>query len=365
MNSKTIAATNVCLQANIPANLIGLPGAAKTKVLESAIRDGLKWHLETIIVSTREPSDIGGLPMLTPSGVTLAAPVWVQNLAALQGAPGVAYFDEVNQAPPLMQGALMRVMLEGVAGDTYLGANVRRICAMNPTDISAGGFDLAPPLANRMCHIEVAPDRAFFLEALTRGFPPVSISPAPEGWKETVPGSYALLSAFLHAKPSLHHAMPAAASERGKPWPSWRTWTMGMEVVACAQAMGESEEIQAIVLGGLVGPGPAMEFIQYRRELDLPDPEDILKKPETFKLPDRQDRQYAVFASIVSAVMAKNTKKRWESAVKALGIGAKTAPDIALVFMAMLFKSMPDGAQPDDEIITNVVPLLRRIHGVK
>jgi hypothetical protein len=364
VNQTIITAVNACLHANIPVLVIGEPGAAKSSVFTSLIEQGLGWHLETLIVSTREPSDLTGLPLITASGVELAATTWVRSFLALAGKPGVLMLDEMNQATPLMQGAMMRLVLEGMAGDHFLGKEIRRIGIMNPTEISAGGFDLAPPLANRLCHIEAPVERNFFLEALTKGFPPVQARPIADGWEASIPAAYALLSAFLHAKPLLHHKRPDEMAKMSKPWPSWRTWTMGMKGLCACAAMGETEEVQGLVLGGLVGSGPALEFLAYRRDLDIPDPEEILKNPEDFVLPERQDRQYAVLSAITSAVLAKNTKGRWERGTMAIAIAAKHAPDIALVFLNMLWGSIPAGAQTDNKVVLPFLPMLQRMNKV-
>ena len=62
--------------------------------------------------------------------------------------------------------------------------------------------------------------------------------------------------------------------------------------------------------------------------LNLPDPEDILKDPRRFVLPDRVDRAYAICYSLAGAVLNHNTPQRWEAAMIALGVACKTNADI-------------------------------------
>ena len=50
--------------------------------------------------------------------------------------------------------------------------------------------------------------------------------------------------------------------------------------------------LQGAALAGL--GDQALPFLEYRETLNLPDPEDILKDPRRFVLPDRVDRAYAV-----------------------------------------------------------------------
>jgi hypothetical protein len=72
----------------------------------------------------------------------------------------------------------------------------------------------------------------------------------------------------------------------------------------------------------------ALPFLEYRENLNLPDPEDILKDPRSLILPDRTDRAYAVCYSLVSAVLNNNTPDRWEAAMIALGVASRKNADI-------------------------------------
>jgi hypothetical protein len=68
--------------------------------------------------------------------------------------------------------------------------------------------------------------------------------------------------------------------------------------------------------------------MEYRETLNLPDPEDILKDPRRFVLPDRVDRAYAVCYALAGAVINNNTPLRWEAAMIALGVASRTNADI-------------------------------------
>ena len=85
--------------------------------------------------------------------------------------------------------------------------------------------------------------------------------------------------------------------------------------------------LQGPALAGLVGD-QALPFLEYRQALNLPDPEDILKNPRAFVLPDRVDRAYAACYALVGAVLNNKTPKRWEAAMIALGCACRTNADI-------------------------------------
>jgi hypothetical protein len=72
----------------------------------------------------------------------------------------------------------------------------------------------------------------------------------------------------------------------------------------------------------------ALPFLEYRETLNLPDPEDILKDPRRFVLPDRVDRAYAICYALAGAVINHNTPQRWEAAMIALGVASRKNADI-------------------------------------
>jgi hypothetical protein len=79
--------------------------------------------------------------------------------------------------------------------------------------------------------------------------------------------------------------------------------------------------------------------------LNLPDPEDILKNPRSFVLPDRVDRAYAACYSLVGAVTNNKTPERWEAAMIALGVACTKNADIPTAAARTLCdkRNRPDG----------------------
>src|SRR5205823_11964182 len=60
----------------------------------------------------------------------------------------------ISTAPPAVQAAMLRIVLERVVGDLELPPGVRVVAAANPPEQAADGWDLAPPLANRLVHLD-------------------------------------------------------------------------------------------------------------------------------------------------------------------------------------------------------------------
>src|SRR4029078_2125098 len=111
---------------------------------------------ETVIASIREPADFAGLPVVSGAGATVAVefapPRWARRLAAVE--TGLLFFDEISTAPPAVQAALLRVVLERTVGDLALPEGVAVVAAANPPEQGADGGGLTPPLANRFCHLD-------------------------------------------------------------------------------------------------------------------------------------------------------------------------------------------------------------------
>src|SRR5262249_29844746 len=56
---------------------------------------------------------------------------------------GLLFLDELTTAPPAVQAAMLRVVLERAVGDVELPAAVRVVAAANPAGQAADGWELA------------------------------------------------------------------------------------------------------------------------------------------------------------------------------------------------------------------------------
>src|SRR5688572_25066197 len=212
------AALGTAVAAGVPVLLWGAPGTGKTSAIR-AMAGAASWACETVIASIREPSDFAGLPIVVDGAVRFAAPTWARQLAADER-PGLLFLDEISTAPPAVQAALLRVVLERVVGDLSLPPDVVVVAAANPPEQAADGWDLSAPLANRFCHLDWTVEPASFAEGLVGGWP----SPVPPvlaaGWEAGMQHTRALISAFVTVRPGLACDVPTDAARAGRGWPS-------------------------------------------------------------------------------------------------------------------------------------------------
>lgn len=151
----TQVALAVAVQAGGNVLLWGEPGIGKTSGV-IALADELGWHNEVVIGSIRDATDVGGLPLRTEAGVVLAPPAWAVRIVEQEGRGrrSVLFLDELTTSPPSVQAAMLRVVMDRVVGERPLPHGTAVVAAANPPDLAADGYDLAPPLANRFCHLD-------------------------------------------------------------------------------------------------------------------------------------------------------------------------------------------------------------------
>lgn len=359
--SPQLEALALAVTANQPVLLWGEPGIGKSAGMEQ-LAAGLGLMLETVIASVHEPSDFAGLPVVgddpAVTGVPMAPPDWAVRLA--RAGRGLLFFDELSSAPPAVQAALLRVVLERRVGSLTLPESVRIVAAANPPSSAADGWHLSPPLANRFVHLQWTHDPRTVARGMAGTWPEVAV---PVVDAARVPGAAArargAISGFLTARPGLVHHIPAEAESRGRAWPSPRSWDMALRLLATGYATGTVREAVAAALTGAVGDGAGIELLSYLENLDLPDPDRVLANPDAFALPERGDRQLAFLIAVVAAVQGDLTRPRWEAgwAVLAKAVDAGV-PDVA-ARAAMDLATMRDPDWPVPEGIDAFVELLR------
>ncbi len=353
--TSALDALGLAVAARVPVLLWGAPGTGKSTVVQQ-LAEALDWPCEVVIASIREPSDFAGLPVVADGGVRFAPPTWATNL--LDAGRGLLFLDEISTAPPAVQAALLRVVLERTVGDLRLPDDVVVVAAANPPNQAADGWDLSAPLANRFCHLDWTVQPATIAEGFVAGFRPPSAVRLPDDWEARMIKARSDVAAFLLIRPGLVSAPPTDRAAAGRAWPSPRSWEMAAHLLAASRSVTVDDEVRARLVTGCIGEGPGIEFLAWLSELDLPDPEAVLDDPSGFDLPTRGDRAYAVLTSVAAAVAANPTPDRWAAGWKIMGRAGEQAPDVAALAARILARCRPDGATTPPEAAL-FLPLLR------
>ncbi|MFC4374566.1 AAA family ATPase [Nocardia halotolerans] len=327
-------ALTLAVAADLPVLLWGEPGIGKTAAL-TQLADSLDLPLTTVIASVHEPSDFSGLPIIgddpATQGVPMAPPDWAVRL--VRAGRGLLFLDELSTAPPAVQAALLRVVLERRVGTLRLPPGVRIVAAANPRSSAADGWELSPPLANRFVHLRWTHDHDVVVRGLGGTWPRATL---PVLDPQKLPGAVAFarraVCTLLAARPKLVHQLPNTETRRGGAWPSPRSWEMALRLIAFATAAGADRDVLSQLVRGTVGDGAGFELLTSIDRMDLPDPEVLLAEPAAAELPQRGDLRQAVLDAVVAAVRKRPERSRWDAAWELLVKAVETgAPDLVVV----------------------------------
>jgi GTPase SAR1 family protein len=292
----------------VPVLVWGMPGTGKSTFIESLQRDGFPVY--TMIASLHDPTDFNGLPVLHDGRMRFAPPDWVYLFE--EHGQGILFLDELTTAPPTVQAALLRLVLERKVGAHSLPAGVRIVAAANPPDIAASGWELSPPLANRFVHLNWQLDGDTYRRALEEGFQQatlLSTEPARHAerelyWKQLVAG-------FLRRNPAMAFTQPA---EDEYAYASPRSWDFAIALMATCDLHGYAPRpgeqsppnTQPFVnlVKGAVGSGAATSFLQYLRKLRIPDPEAVLDGAAQVDPNLREDELFILFNTMARILQA-------------------------------------------------------------
>lgn len=364
----------------LPGLLWGKPGVGKTSVVKQiAAECGL--HCETITASIRAPEDFLGLPVPVQGtkgaamSVDYAPPVWARRAAeATEGA--VVFIDEVTTCAPAVQAALLRVVNEGMVGDFELPPSVRFLLAANPVELAAGGYDLAPPLANRFAHLDFDdPDLDAWTTWLLADAGDESHTAKPgtakamedevmKKWPVAFAKAKGNVTSFLKSRANMLMKMPNADDPNcAKAWPSPRSWELCTRAIAGAEVHDLEPVLVDELIMGFVGTGVASEYLAFAEENDLPDPAALLDGKKKWKHdPQRPDRTQAVLSACTALVTprgADNRVERGKALWTIVADVASDATDVAIPAAKGLAKAGLAGDQHSLKSMAHLKPVMK------
>lgn len=237
----------------------GPPGIGKSSIV-SQTAQAHDMDMIDLRLSQLAPTDLRGLPVAdTDNGLSR----WYPPEFLPRGGKGILFLDELNLAPPAMQGMAQQLILDRRVGSYTVPDGWFVWAAGNRKEDRAAVFDMPAPLANRFIHLNVEPHfQSFKTYAMGRGM-------------------HEHLLAFLSYRPELLHKL----DPQQPAWPSPRSWMVASQLYETG-----------LDLACVVGLGAAAEFHAYLKLYQyLPDIEAILQgNGDTLKFPDEPSQRYAL-----------------------------------------------------------------------
>jgi MoxR-like ATPase len=249
-------------QLQISTMIWGAPGIGKSSIVAQVAREN---NLEFIDLrlSQLAPTDLRGLPVAVAGrskkeGIS----TWYPPDFLPSTGKGILFLDELNMAPPTMQGVAQQLILDRKVGAYQVPEGWFIWAAGNRKEDRASVFEMPAPLGNRFLHLEVSIDfNSFKAYALEHNF-------------------HEQIIAFLSYRTELLHKLDI----QNNAWASPRTWEMANKL-HCAK----------MDISPAVGEGASAEFNAFvALYQNLPDLTAILAgKGEKIDFPQEPSTRYA------------------------------------------------------------------------
>jgi hypothetical protein len=249
----------------------GPPGIGKSSIVAQTA-SAHKIGFIDLRLSQLAPTDLRGLPV---ADAKRKSSTWYAPEFLPKRGHGVLFLDEINLAPPTMQGMAQQLILDRRVGNYVVPQGWFIWAAGNRKEDRATVFDMPAPLGNRFIHLEVSPDLdSFKTYALLNRVDPRIIS-------------------FVSFRPELLHRLDAQQPA----WPSPRSWVMASALLDVGLDVAPA-----------IGAACATEFKAF---LDLysqiPNLRDILEgKANKHEFPSEPSVRYATVIGLMAAAQTGN-----------------------------------------------------------
>lgn len=258
----TINATQVrkCLHTAFgvrrPVFIWGPPGIGKSQVVKEMTQElgGLMIDLR---MSQLDPTDIRGIPFYNKElgKMDWAPPIDLPDQELADKYPFITLFlDEMNAAAPAVQAAGYQLILDRRVGKYVLPDNVVIVAAGNRESDKGVTYRMPSPLANRLLHLEMAPDFTTW-----------------QTWAVLNSVHKDVVGYLSFAKNDLYDFDSRAAS---RAFATPRSWNFVSDILGDTTA---DYDTQFALIAGAIGDGLAVKFMAHRKTAGkMPNPSDIL-----------------------------------------------------------------------------------------
>ncbi|WP_111977208.1 AAA family ATPase [Algibacillus agarilyticus] len=252
--------TLITTDTQLSVMIWGKPGIGKSSVVANIAKQNNLAFVD-IRLTQLMPSDLRGIPVPDQGKTHWFPPSFLPTKGK-----GILFLDEINMAPPTMQGVAQQLILDRKIGDYNVPDGWFIWAAGNRAEDKAAVFKMPAPLANRFLHFDVA----ISLDDFKR---------------------YALLNnidskiiGFLNFRPALLHK----PNDNDPRWPSPRSWEMASQLLKIG-----------LNTSSAIGNGCAIELEAFiELSYNMPDLNAIMQGTSIDDFPTTPSISYALISAL-------------------------------------------------------------------
>lgn len=279
------------IRARLVPMLHGSPGIGKSDLIK-AIAKHFNLYLIDVRLSQAEPQDLNGFPAIdVETNTAKYIPMEdfpVEGREVPEGYNGwLLAFDEITAAPPMIQAASYKIILDRIVGQQPLHKKVACIAAGNLITDNAVVSRMSTALQSRMIHFIFKVDS--------------------EEWSEWAVANEIdhRIIGFLRYRPELVHYFDPNHTD--VTFPCGRTWAFLSDIIKANDGWDVISHKHLPIIAGAVSEGPAREFVEYNAIYEtLPTFEDIKNQPHTTKIPGDKSAVWAMTGMISTRLNKDN-----------------------------------------------------------
>ena len=277
------------LKARLVPLVEGSPGIGKSSIAKQ-IAQQFNLKLVDIRLAQCDPTDLNGFPRIegNKAGYIPMDTFPIEGDEIPKGYSGwLILFDEITSAPPSIQAASYKIILDRMVGNHKLHKNVALMAAGNKETDNAIVQPMSTALQSRLAHLELIIDHNEWCE-----------------WAENN-GLDHRITSYIKFKPGNLYTFSPDHTDKTYACP--RTWEFADRAL---KVVDIDHENCLPMLAGTISEGVAREFLGFSRIFkDLPKIETIIANPNSTPVPDEPSICFAITGSIAHNVTRDNLEK--------------------------------------------------------
>ena len=287
-----------------------------------AIRNPDKYFVYVDVrMAQADVGDLRGLPKFANNNEFLEySPTSWAVYFSKKGADGVLFFDELNQAAPIIQSQCFQVILDRTISDMRLSDDVFIMAAGNRASDKASVFNMSFPLKDRFSEIELTVD--------------------DEAWREyaVTCGINPHLIAFIAWKPSCLYRPPSGTEDKG---------STPRGVFRASKLIEKYDDIRhpmiRTLVSSAVGEAFSYEFGGYVSAVGKIDLEMLLANPKRVKELTTPDMRYAI-----CGLLGEHVRKTADTDVKRMAAMYSIVHNMEIDFAVIALNMIRSGFGGDN-----------------